>query len=205
MIASELVLLREEAIALRLTDAYSIHRIVYDLFEDVRSDEEKKKSVPSGILFADKGIRDGKRLILILSNRSPKNPLRGALRSRSLPDSFLIHDRYIFEVTMNPSKREKKSGKTIAIRGYDAIRKWFLEKAPEAWGFRVNEETFRVEMMTTQRFWKSEDNRVTQSSATFMGNLQVIDRGKFAESIQRGIGRGRAFGFGFLQVVPIVK
>ncbi len=205
MIASEFVLTREDAIALRLTDAYSVHRIVYDLFEDVRTEEEKKKSIPSGIMFADKGICDGKHLILILSNRPPKNPSQGTIQSRPIPDLFLAHNRYLFEVTLNPTKREKSSGRTIAIRGDETLRKWFIEKALESWGFRPNEATLRLETNTTQRFWKNENQQVTHSSVTFLGDLQVVDKDKFAESFRQGIGRGRSFGFGFFQIVPILK
>lgn len=205
MIVSELVLTREEAIALKLMDTYSVHRIVYDLFEDVRTEKEKTESVPSGILFTDKGIRDDKRLILILSNRPPRIPQQGTLQCRPLSDSFLMHDRYRFEVKMNPTKREKSSGKTIAIRGFEAIRLWFLERATEAWGFRVNEEGLRVNITSDQRFWKNPHNKVTQAVATFSGELEVVNREKFINSIQNGIGRGRAFGFGLLQVVPVLK
>ncbi len=205
MIASELILTQEDAIALRLTDAYSIHRIVYDLFEDIRTDEEKKNSIPSGILFADKGVRDGKHLISILSNRPPKNPILGTLRSRPIPDSFLSHGQYIFEVTLNPTKREKNSGKLITIRGHETIRKWFTDKALESWGFRPNEATLRVETNTVQRFRKNENQQVTHSSVTFLGDLQVIDQNKFANSFRQGIGRGRSFGFGLFQIIPTLK
>ena len=40
--------------ALRWTDSYSLHRIVYDLFEDIRGDDRQRGS---GILFVDKGVR----------------------------------------------------------------------------------------------------------------------------------------------------
>jgi CRISPR system Cascade subunit CasE len=205
MIASEFILTQEEAITLKLTDAYSVHRIIYDLFEDVRSDEEKKKSISSGILFVDKGVQDGKYIIWILSTRPPRNPLRGSLQYRQISDSFLTHDRYIFEVIMNPTRRESSSKKIVAIQAGEALRKWFLEKAPQTWGFRVNENTLRVDMLKPQKFWKNGNSAVTHSKARFIGDLQVVDRDKFAESFRRGIGRGRAFGFGFLQVIPIAK
>lgn len=34
---------------LKITDGYSLHRVVYSLFDDVRSDEQKQGSVASGI------------------------------------------------------------------------------------------------------------------------------------------------------------
>ena len=36
------------------------------------------------------------------------------------------------------------------------------------------------------------------------GHLRVTDREKFIQTFFRGFGRGRAFGCGLLQIVPIV-
>lgn len=204
MIASELILSREDAINLKLTDAYSVHRIVYDLFEDIRSDAEKKSSVPSGILFVDKGIKSDKRIILILSNRHPKKPSRGTLNTQSVSDAFLAYGRYRFQVVLNPTKREKSSGKTVAIIGREAIRDWFIANASEKWGFQVRPETFIVETCQSQRF-KKANHQVTQSTATFTGELYVTNRELFIDSFRRGVGRGRAFGFGLLQIVPMAS
>lgn len=41
--------------ALRVTDAYSLHRVVYSLFDDVRSDAEKAASHTSGIPTPTRG------------------------------------------------------------------------------------------------------------------------------------------------------
>ena len=42
MIASALHLSRSDVKALKITDAYSLHRVVYDLFDDIRTETEKK-------------------------------------------------------------------------------------------------------------------------------------------------------------------
>jgi CRISPR system Cascade subunit CasE len=35
------------------------------------------------------------------------------------------------------------------------------------------------------------------------GELEIVDRSLFIKSFQQGIGRGRAFGFGLLQIAPL--
>jgi CRISPR system Cascade subunit CasE len=50
--------------------------------------------------------------------------------------------------------------------------------------------------------FNKKGNQVTLGSATLQGGLTVIDREKFKHSFCQGIGRGRAFGFGLLQIVP---
>lgn len=101
--------------ALRLTDGYSLHRAVYALFPDVR----KGASGPSGILFADKGGRDGLRRILILSDREALAPEHGRLESRELGEDFLAFPRYRFELVVNAvrKKRQTRTGTRARRRG----------------------------------------------------------------------------------------
>ena len=71
IIASVLTLSRRDISALKITDPYSIHRVVFSLFEDVRSEADKVAGMSSGILFADLGGDHESRRILLLSNRPP--------------------------------------------------------------------------------------------------------------------------------------
>ena len=45
---------------------------------------------------------------------------------------------------------------------------------------------------------------MTLAQAHVSGQLQVIDRDRFQESFAQGIGRGRSFGCGLLQIVPLL-
>lgn len=201
MIATQLTLSHADTIALKITDAYSLHRVVYDLFEDVRSNAEKCASIPSGIIYVDKGWKANFRKILILSDRFPKSPIYGNLKSQIIPDSFLSHQHYLFEIVINPTKRDSKTGKTVAVVGNEAVGEWFSSKAEQSWGFTIVEDSLRVEKIDVQKFSKS-NHQITQSSARLLGELCVVDKEKFIKSFKQGIGRGRAFGFGFLQIVP---
>ncbi len=204
MIAGVLRLSRADIKALKITDAYSLHRVVYDLFEDVRSEEEKRASKASGILYADKGGDFSHRQILFLANRIPQQPQHGELQMRAIPDDFLQHERYRFEVTVNPTKREKATKRLVPIRGREAVTEWFMAKAPDAWGFSVDPASLQVLKLTVREFDK-QGHAVMQGQASLQGVLTVTERSRFITSFQQGIGRGRAFGCGLLQIVPMVN
>lgn len=201
--AGVLRLSRRDVKALKVTDAYSLHRVVYDLFDDVRNDRQKQASIPSGILYADKGGDFNSRVILMLANRPPNpTPEFGSVESKIIGEHFLQHNRYAFEVTINPSKRDKQTGKIVAVRGREAIAGWFIERAEKSWGFKVNPGNLQIEKMAVQTF-KKDGQTVTHGSATLKGELHVTDREQFSHSFRQGIGRGRSFGFGLLQIVAL--
>lgn len=203
MIATILTLSRKDVNALRITDDYSLHRVIYSLFEDVRSEAEKRSSVPSGFLFADKGGDAKGRQILILSDRPPLQPAHGELVSRPVPDEFLQHRFYKFEVTLNPTRKENKSGKRVPIKTREEVAAWFGGKSLASWGFSVDPARLDVRMLPVMQFSKQGDRTVTHGAASVSGMLRVENRDRFIESCNKGIGRGRAFGFGLLQIEPL--
>ena len=201
--ASALALSRQDIKILSVKDPYSLHRVVFGLFENVRSESEMESAVPSGILYADKGGDFHARKILILSNRKPhQTPQFGKIETRTVSSEFLSFDRYAFEVTINPTKRDIITGKILPITGRENILQWFMDRASESWGFSVKKESLELERTAVQTFEKA-GHRVTHGSATIKGELSIVDRSRFSESFLKGIGRGRAFGFGLLQIVPI--
>jgi len=188
---------------LNIKDAYALHKVVYGLFDDVRSDAEKQASMPSGIVYADKGGDFNTRQILMLSNRKPhQTPQFGEVQTKPILPGFLAHQRYAFEITLNPGKRDKNTGKVVPIRGREAIEQWFKERAPESWGFSVHPEKLQTEKVSVQIFEKG-GKVITHGSATLKGELAVINHDCFSQSFTQGIGRGRTFGFGLLQIVPL--
>jgi CRISPR system Cascade subunit CasE len=192
MIASVLKLSSSDCKALNITDAYSIHRVVYELFPGESRD----------FLFAEKGGDCRARQILILSERCPETPKFGEIESKPIFDSFLEHTHYGFEVTLNPTKRDKRTGKTVAIRGRENLHQWFLTKAPSL-GFGVQPESLEIRHARVQTFYLGNGKVVTHNSASFVGKLEVMDRAKFQNSFRKGIGRAKGFGFGLFQVIPL--
>ena len=192
MIASMLSLNRSDCKALKITDSYSIHRVVYDLFPGRLRN----------FLFADKWGNFNLRKILIVSDHKPVPHKYGDIESKQIPDSFLAHDHYGFEVTLNPTKRDKQTGKTVAIRGRENLHQWFLGKTTSL-GFDIKPESLEIRYAGVQTFDLGNGKVVTHNSATFVGKLKVTNREIFQNAFRNGIGRAKGFGFGLLQIVPL--
>ena len=193
-ILSQYTLSHRECLDLRLTDSYSIHRAVYDLFPG-------KEFGHGRILYADKGFRFGKRRILILSPEEPAQSRLGTLDSKKIPGWFLDHSAYRFEVVVNPVRRSSKTRKIEPVKGRRGIAEWF-ENHSNAWGFEAIQP--QVGNVWADQFMKARDMPVTISRAIITGALKVVDREKFRNSFYNGFGRERAFGCGLLQLAPIV-
>ncbi|VVO99365.1 hypothetical protein PS862_02760 [Pseudomonas fluorescens] len=207
MIASVLHLDRKAVKALRITDPYSLHRVVYSLYKDVRSTEEKGAGQASGILFADQGGDFSGRRILLLADRPPADCVDGqygSVQSKPIPNSFLDHTQYRFNVIVNPTRRDNASRKLVPIKGREAIGEWFCERAAQSWGFQVSALSLQVDRVDVQRFNDKQQNPVTLAQAHVQGQLSICDPDLFRNSFARGIGRGRAFGCGLLQIVPLL-
>ncbi|MCL2029387.1 MAG: type I-E CRISPR-associated protein Cas6/Cse3/CasE [Deltaproteobacteria bacterium] len=203
MFASLLNLSIQDMARLRIKDAYGIHRVVYDLFDPLRGNTaDGGRSASSGILYADRGLKKGWREILIVSDRSPRPAVGVRLETREIPEKLLGFPSYRFEITINPVKRDRASGKLVPLRTREAVIEWFAAKAP-GWGFEPAAGHLEVESMNVAQF-ENKGQRVTLGQATLTGLLQVRDAARFAQSFTHGIGRGKAFGCGLLQIVPAV-
>ncbi|WGL99773.1 type I-E CRISPR-associated protein Cas6/Cse3/CasE (plasmid) [Arsenophonus sp. aPb] len=189
--------------ALKITDLYSLHRVVYGLFEDVRSQEAKQSSESSGIQWVDKGGDHQYRQLLILSDRLPQQVNHGIIETKLIPPDFLLHQHYRFTITVSPTRRSNQSKKIFPIKGREAIAAWFIERATKNWGFSVDPIHLQVAAINVQQFQDKAQRLVTLQQATLSGNLSVIDQDSFHSSFSKGLGRGRSFGCGLLQIVPV--
>ena len=208
MVASVLHLDRRAIKQLRITDPYSLHRVVYSLYEDVRTEEQKRQGVGSGILFANDGGYEGGRRVLLLANRPPAEKVEGEfgnVESKVINPAFLSHSHYRFKVVINATQRDNTNRKLNPIVGRLAITDWFVEKAKQTWGFEVIKHHVRVENMDVLVFKGKAQRFITISQATLFGQFVVQDKDKFVHSFKNGIGRAKTFGCGLLQIVPILE
>lgn len=180
-----------DCLKMRLTNTYEVHKAVYSLFP---------KGEDNRILYADKGFRDGWRHILILSGIKPETEDPNRVDFRPVPEKFLDFPGYVFDVEINAVRRQNATGKLEAIGDRDDIRGWFEERAP-TWGFAAR--SVQVGQHWADIFYKSRDKRVTLAKASLSGILEVRDRDVFKRSFRNGIGRGKAFGCGLLQLRPL--
>ncbi|MOA24803.1 CRISPR-associated endoribonuclease Cse3 [compost metagenome] len=125
------------------------------------------------------------------------------MQSKALPESFLDHARYRFKVIINPTRRDSASGRLLPVKGRHAIAHWFRERASANWGFQVDAELLQVDRLEVLQFKDKQQRQITLAQAHIQGQLQVSDPQRFRNSFSHGIGRGRAFGCGLLQIVPL--
>ena len=206
LIASVLRLDRKSIRALKITDMYSLHRVVYSLYDDVRHENEKGGHIPSGILFAENGGDHLGRTLLLLSNREPASSVdgeHGEVASKVLPANFLSYTNYRFKVIVNPTRRNNASRKLEPIKGREQIKAWFMSRSAQSWGFKVDPASVELGAVNIQSFKDKKLNTVTMAQVMVSGVLQVEVQSKFEKSVAQGIGRGRAYGCGLLQVVPL--
>lgn len=109
---------------------------------------------------------------------------------------------------------ERRRGKRVPLRN-EASREAWLRRKAEAGGFVVRElrstredeagsgslDALQVERGIVRG--KRAEGLVTLEGVVFEGALRVSDPGRFREAMLDGIGRGRAYGFGLLSVVPL--
>lgn len=205
--ASVLHLDRKAVKALKITDAYSLHRVVYSLFADVRNEQEKNSHIPSGILYADQGGDFQGRKILLLSDRRPAARVGdefGQVLTKPLPPDFLGYEHYRFKVQINPVRQDHRTGKRVAVKGREAIAKWFADRAEKSWGFQADSAHLQVDAIEVLQFNNKNGHPVTLGKAHLQGTLTVTDPQVFQTRFRQGIGKGRAFGCGLLQLVPVI-
>ena len=205
--ASALHLSRADIKALKMTDPYSLHRVVYSLFADQRSDTEKQGHTPSGIVYADQGGNFHGRKVLMLSDREPApfvDEQFGQVVCKPIGREFLMHPQYRFKVQINPVRTDKRSGKRVPVKGRADIAAWFIARADRSWGFNVDPRTLQVDAVEVLQFKAKNERQITLAKAHIQGLLTVTDSEQFQQSFQQGIGKGRAFGCGLLQVVPFI-
>lgn len=83
---------------------------------------------------------------------------------------------------------------------YEAGLEW-IQKRDEKNGFRVQEESFRIQRHETQRFEKSDSDRMIHLGILDMaGMLKVNDEKKFMDTLREGIGRSKTYGCGMMMV-----
>lgn len=181
----------------KISDTYSIHRLVYDQFSKDTTSAESKRILPLWALSA-KGAFN--RIVILSCEAPQKEVMPCILKNRSsieFPEKILNAKRCIFKITVNPTV--KKEGKIVPIKDFQSVRSWFCEKGIKN-GFLV--ESAIVNDIHADIFTDKHGYKVTINKAEVSGELQVKDQAKFRTAVFDGIGREKAFGCGLLQIIP---
>ena len=179
-----------------IKDDNSLHCFVYSLFP-----KRDISDFPGRFLYADKGPRQNGRELVVLSQEIPDIPQGITSATLTLSPDFLQFPRYRFMIDMNPVKREASTGKRRPILGQLPLLTWFISLG-EKNGFAVDPITLEAQVHPTRVCAKGDIERLFHH-VTFRGNLEVKDTTLFQEAVYNGLGHGKAFGFGLLQLNPI--
>jgi CRISPR system Cascade subunit CasE len=122
---------------------------------------------------------------------------------------FTQGQRLRFRLDVNPTLKidtktgpdgRRRHGRRVPVN-YDRLGEWLVRRAMSA-GFSVDEGSFNIKPGYVYVNTKRNSDGQRLRSARYEGVLEVTDPGGFRETLGRGIGPGKGFGFGLLSVAP---
>ena len=157
----------------------------------------------------------GIKYLLLVSTEKPDLKLleqygvSGSASTKSY-DKFLesIEENkfYRFRVTLNPVKAihqdEGKRGRVVPEITADQQMK-FLESRAEKLGFELVPDDYLIVEKSWVPMKKLGQKTIKLSKATYEGLLKVTDKTVFYDSLTKGIGKKKAYGFGLMTVIPV--
>lgn len=212
MYLTELTLWDDIAARLMPRDAYGWHKVIWRFFpnQETRDFLYRVDESPSGLR------------IYILSSMAPVPPVAlpdRAVRVREIPESFLAHKRYRFQMRVNPTKRidtdartgqKKEKGMRVPLTQLADLTAWLARKGVQS-GFSVpcldrwpsEDCPLSIVQEGRRSFRKPQLAPAHHASVQFSGILDVTDATLFRQAFEHGIGSAKSFGFGLLMLQPI--
>lgn len=205
-----------------LRDVAELHRTVLSAFPDLRKSEMGARA-SLGILYRLESERSTGRILLYV--QSLKTP-----DWSGLPEDYLLQEAGApnpaiksveaaynsirsgqvlrFRLRANPTRKidtksgpdgTRRNGRRVPVSGTDAQVEWLVRKAAEH-GFELLQVA--VAASGSAELVKSRKTNRTFQGVVFEGSLAVRDPERFRDALAKGLGPGKAFGFGFLSVAP---
>lgn len=201
-------------------DVTQMHRTVMSAYPQVEPGKNPREEY--GVLFRLDVFRSTGEIRLYVQSRVEPN-------WESLPESYVLgadkdsiqvrslaaaYDRIRngqalrFRLRANPTvkidtkTREdgvRRNGRRVPVRGEENQRNWLVRKGEES-GFELRHVVVQGSG-SAELYRDREKNRVFQG-VLYDGLLVVTDSGLFRETLQKGIGPAKAFGFGLLSISP---
>lgn len=193
------------------------HGWIEDSFPNGRN---KSKAERSRKLWRIDTIKD-KSYLLILSEDKPdfnsleKYGVKGTATCKSYDeflDSLKEGMRANFRIKLNTVKsiRDKdnpgKRGQLVPVPLHE-LNEFFMART-EKNGFTVRPDEFSIASRDEEVFVRHDDDKAKAAnlklvSATYEGILTITDLDKLKNALVSGIGKKKAYGFGFLTIIPI--
>jgi len=193
----------------RIWDQGDWHKLVWQAFNPIEGDRG-----PRQFLYSVEETPSGCKT-LILSDQIPTRPdwcPASGWATKTLPDNFLVHSRYIFGLTASATRivstGDIKKRVSLARRltpeddPQDRLLDW-LERKGALGGFRIYRNKTSVLPLDVEKFSNSNKQAVTVQYVRFAGVLDVTDRTLFTATFNAGVGRAKSYGAGLLLLKPI--
>lgn len=182
------------------------------------------RGTEAGILFRIDPQPAGRAVILVQSALEPNwdyafhnasHLLIGPPQTKQIQPRFEQNQRLRFRLLANPTKRLRQAsqhangqpveqrwvGKRVPVPNA-RLEEWLTTRAAKA-GFQVAEfATVQPGYVYVNKTREAADGH-RMRSVRFEGLLEVTDPERFRETLIRGIGPAKAFGFGLLSVAPV--
>ena len=208
MYLSKIILdIRHPSVRQALRDVNDMHRNLMSGF-DVQSGEGTPRA-DGQVLYRLFSKRD--QIYLLVSSRERPDPDRLAARGfytdaklirdvSALKDVFKTGMCLRFETLVSPCKKEggdRKNSKRVYLNTPEARIEWLSRKAAQG-GFDILYADEMGERVDVQG--RRGDMAIKNSGVVFSGLLRITDVDAFWESYTRGIGPGKAYGMGMLNL-----
>ena len=174
------------------------------------------RAADSGFLFLVEPLPGGRAAIIVQSAivpdwdyafRNADYLLAAAPEVKPFDPRFSKGRRLRFRLAANPTRRlgkhspdvkEESIGKRVSVPA-DQLIDWLVRRAESA-GFFIKRDAATIKPGYVYMNKNGKGQRLR--SVLFNGILQVADPDVFRRTLIRGIGSGKAFGFGLLLVAP---
>ena len=118
----------------------------------------------------------------------------------ALIQSVVVGRAYSFRLRANPTKRRSDTGKRVGLYQEEEQVEWLRRKAKHG-GFRIIRLNVAPEgVLKGRKYDGRKRHALRHHSVRFDGLLVVTAEEEFRSTIVRGIGSGKAYGFGLLSL-----
>lgn len=112
-----------------------------------------------------------------------------------------------FRISLNPvvslyQGKGSKRGRVVPHVTIEQQEKFLLDRS-EKNGFHLNEGEFAIVDRGYVLLKKAGQKDLRLSKATYQGILRVTDAKQFKETLTKGFGKKKAYGFGMMTIIPL--
>lgn len=217
MFLSKLILNEQKPKVQRdLGNAHDLHRTIMQAFPD-EADQHSVDWNPRqewNILFRQEPNQESRSAIILVQSDiepnwsfldeeylSDRHPLPTSKPFTVSTKTLEKRKMFRFRLKANPSKRDKKTGKTVGFFNQQDQLEW-LERQGDRCGFKPHNVIVQPSPNIYGRK-KPKTKPIQIKTVLFQGILAVTDATTFLTTLQQGIGRGKSYGCGLVSIARI--